>query len=451
MHMINDTFSLEPEDLNYLLFSSEDTFRWLEEFASAIMPRRGVLIRILSFFRRGLLGLKDRHQSRIRPGHVGKRLYFISTRNQIEALAPLFTKDSQSLLVGIGEDVQLRFPNEFRAHLLSLLFLPIVVLRFIGARGYRREAYAYSFDRIWLAYGYYMAARLGLRQLVPKCVILANDHTFEHRTIRLAAIAEKIPTIYLQHASVTAHFPPLEFDFAFLQGRQSMKIYEAIGPSSTRVYLLGSPKYDTYHRQINEKLEAERFGICLNLLDHIDQVEELCVHILTRFPELSIVIRPHPADERKDLWCEIAEKFQIERSDSSEVTSYEFLADVDAIIAGNSNILLEAVLMNVYPMFYPFEHQKRMRPYNFIEEGLVDCFSTTDAICDEIERLMNSKPTVRMRAASYESVLGSQNEGKSSDLAIDLLERITTAPFIQPEIWKPITDSNLTAFTPYSG
>ena len=55
-------------------------------------------------------------------------------------------------------------------------------------------------------------------------VFVANDHTGPCRSIRLACEQLNIKVAYIQHA-VSSIFPPLEFDYAFLDGKVAYDIY----------------------------------------------------------------------------------------------------------------------------------------------------------------------------------------------------------------------------------
>ena len=64
-----------------------------------------------------------------------------------------------------------------------------------------------------------------LSKTKPKLVIVSNDHSLNCRSLRLAAQILGIRTLYIQHASISNIFPPLEFDYALLDGLVSYKKY----------------------------------------------------------------------------------------------------------------------------------------------------------------------------------------------------------------------------------
>ena len=57
-----------------------------------------------------------------------------------------------------------------------------------------------------------------LQKIRPKLALISNDHTVQARSLRISAEILGIKTLYMQHASVSEIFPPLEFDYALLDG-----------------------------------------------------------------------------------------------------------------------------------------------------------------------------------------------------------------------------------------
>ena len=57
-------------------------------------------------------------------------------------------------------------------------------------------------------------------------------------------LVNNIETLYIQHASVTSRFPALKFNYAFLDGFDTLNKYITAGPSETKVFLTGTCKFD---------------------------------------------------------------------------------------------------------------------------------------------------------------------------------------------------------------
>ena len=78
-----------------------------------------------------------------------------------------------------------------------------------------------------------------------------------------------IPTIYVQHASVTPYFPPLGFDLNLLEGQATFDQYSKNGPVPGEHKLVGMPKFDTFINFRNQSSSVQNVGICTNKMDQM--------------------------------------------------------------------------------------------------------------------------------------------------------------------------------------
>jgi hypothetical protein len=293
-----------------------------------------------------------------------------------------------------------------------------------------------------------MMVRLLLRRNKPKAVVVANDHVIWQRAFVKAARDEHIPTIYLQHASVTERFPPLAFDYAFLEGTDTLKKYALIGPSQAEVFLTGMPKLDAFINYLKENDQVHSIGICLNPLDTLPEVRSLCDFLKESFPELSVILRPHPGYKRYKNWEELAYTYAWDFSNGKEEGVFQFLERVDAIVAGDSSIHLEATLLNVFPLYYSFGRPK-MDPYGYNRNGLVEYFDTPEAVRVKISELLVHTPSVRSRSKLYNATVGTKYDGRSTDLSCMLINQIARG--LAPDLagWEQIIDvKQLQAYQP---
>jgi hypothetical protein len=250
-----------------------------------------------------------------------------------------------------------------------------------------------------------------------------------------------IPTLYIQHASVTNEFPPLTFKYALLDGKDALYKYIEAGVDSsvsTRIFLIGMTKADNYISSINTNETVCSIGVCTNSLDAIAKVDELCDRIRLSFPDITLVLRPHPGDMgRLAIWYDISVKHQMLFSDPSEEHVFSFLSKVDMVIAGDSGVLLEAVLVNVYPLYYSFV-QKYNDNYGFVRNGLVQYASFPEQACDVITSTTKYKPYVRDRAKHYCATVGTSYDGISSVVASEIIEGVSVGNYDFMGKWKPI-------------
>jgi len=442
LQYFREAANLDIYDLNYSYSSEQYGYIHLEN--KDVLPKKGVLVRAISFVIHFIISFG---KFRIPCGPV-VAIMAGSSPNQIKALRPIEQNLPNSLLMGIGVTGCKQFPV-FLAYLCSLPFFPAIVFRLWKAKGYLRLAHSYIFDSYWLTYGAYVASRIVLQKTTPGVVLVSNDHVMWTRVLVLAAKAAGIKTAYLQHATVREGFPPLRFDMAMLDGMDAAKKYDRAGFSNTRVYLVGLAKFDPYYSRINKKSAARAVGICCGTLDPEQAVIELCRDVRKCFPELPIHFRPHPQDMqsgRASIWRGMVQELNFTLSDSIHQNSFEYLQQVDAILSASSGILLEAAMMNVFPIYFDFAPTP-VDLYDFVRNGLVDrCFRDSHTIVQVLRDLALAKPDVRPRGKFYCSTIGTQYDDKSSELVCSLVNSIVSG-LMPGQEWKRIeTLGNMEAF-----
>ncbi|MFI8622105.1 hypothetical protein ACIGBN_14215 [Marinomonas sp. NPDC078689] len=214
------------------------------------------------------------------------------------------------------------------------------------------------FCRAYLYVPYFMKVLLLSR---PKLIVMTNDHNVSNRSLRLAAEVLGIKTLYMQHASVSNLFPPLEFDYALLDGQVSLDRYnECFDMAKEKplrllrnirkchVLLSGQKKTIEKRKGSNERA----VGIAVNKLDDFKNVEEL-VFKLIRFGK-DCFIRTHPSQPSKfiDKIKKMSEEnINVFFSDSRIEDLTEYFLKINSLISGDSSIHIEAALTGM-PTFY---------------------------------------------------------------------------------------------------
>lgn len=432
--LIREALALDISDLSFLYRPQNIDITLLSQIGQ---PKPGLLVRFGSFLWQLLRLLRQWPTSWQMPhGRAHTPLFFVTTNNQTVALQPLVDQLPESTIVGLYGFGQQSFPL-LRAYLWAIPFFPLLLLKFFQAKGAARRSFTYVLDAYWLSYGYYIVLRKLLQQLHPSVLIMANDHIIWTRTLLLAAKKEGIPTIYLQHASVTERFPPLTFDFALLEGVDAAEKYAACGPSSTKIFLVGLPRFDAYHQHINQNSQVQSIGICTNPQNSLEEVAALASALQQHAPQVKVIFRPHPGDTRQLLWQDLAQQASWLFSNGRDESAFHFLTRVDTVLAGDSNILLEAALMNVYPIYYDFLGQK-LDWYGFYKNGLTPYFADPADVAQAIHQLSQHKPDVRSRTKRYCASVDTAYDGRSAHLCANLVQKIIThAPNLTDE-WQRI-------------
>lgn len=432
--LIKETLRLDVADLNYLYLPHNIEYM----VDSPIVKRRpGISIRIGSFF---VQLIKSVREPLLLSTLTSKTfLFFCHTKNQERALQPLVANLPDSNFVGMYGFGQQQLPV-FWAYVISIPFLPLVVGKLVRAKRLTQKAYLYVFDDYWLTYGSYILMRSILRINQPTMVIVANDHSLWARTFVKAAKDEDIPTTYIQHASVTERFPALNFEYALLEGQDAAEKYAKRGSSTTKVFLIGIPRLDKYYHAINNSPSIQKVGVCVGLKTTLSQLIPLSEELNSIFPLLQFTLRPHPGDLRYADWKNLAARYRWKYSDATVEASGEFLSHVDFVISEDSNVLLEAVLMNIEAVCYDFSGENTDW-YGFRKNKLVKHLAEPKVTALYLrERLSVSTQNVRMKAKRYCATVDTKYDGHSLTLALNLLRSFAKEDDITNEwelvIWK---------------
>jgi len=270
------------------------------------------------------------------------------------------------------------------------------------------------------AVGQYEACLFLLKKYRPRAISFSNDHMIEARALLLAANYLKIPTFYIQHACVRPDFPPLKFSVSFLEGQDSLDKYQKSGPIEGAIKLVGVPRITPYldqRKKVIPKADQQKMaaiGLCANLLDPSDSIEQLLRALKKHFPDQSITYRPHPSDRRK---IEIPSGVAI--SNSREENPFKFLLEQDIVIAGNTSIHYEAALLNVQAIYYKFDPESKTEDmYDFVKNGLVTEATTEIELIHQLKNMGSDQVLATDKVRYYDATIGTPNEGRSHQLVI---------------------------------
>ena len=290
------------------------------------------------------------------------------------------------------------------------------LLRTDGGRAWR------FFDFVFYAIGYYEVYRRALRHYRPRAVIFSNDHNDDTRSLLLACHAEGVPTAYVQHASVSANFPPLGFDLNLLEGQDALDKYRRCGPVLGRVELVGMPKADAYLNQKNTAPAVRRVGLACNIHDPLPALTETLAYLLRELPELTFTLRPHPSDGRDfEPLRQLLPALQW--SSARQENVFDFLLRQDALVAADTSTHLEATLLNVASVYYRFGTNPLTDDYyGYAARGLVARADTPAQLAAVLRSYAQHKSIdLYRRAAYYNATLGTPDEGRSQPRTLALL------------------------------
>ncbi|PKV62706.1 glycosyltransferase family protein [Pontibacter ramchanderi] len=292
-------------------------------------------------------------------------------------------------------------------------FLPLF-FQFLAQRKHRTLRFV---DLLYDAVGFYEVYLQKLKKYRPQAIVFANDHNADARALLLAAKELGIPTIYVQHSSVSHLFPPLAFNLSLLEGQDSLDKYKLCGPVTGRVEFIGMPKADKFVLHRNRSKQVKTLGIACNLMDLTEEVQQLVRNISRDFPELRILLRPHPRDKRSYTFATGISP-NITLTTPRQQSVFEYLQGIDMLVSGNSGIHLEAVLLNVWSVYYNFNPKEELHDYyGFVAQGLIEEAISYDALRPMIAQGIAHKPEVYRRASYYHATVGTEYDGRSGELA----------------------------------
>ena len=249
--------------------------------------------------------------------------------------------------------------------------------------------------------------RMILRNRRIKLIVFANDHILENRCLIEIALKHSIRTLYIQHASVTSLFPPLLFNYSFLDGLESYEKYESISSIKGKIFLTGSPRFDAFY-SYKESKEKYAVGIALNEFDSVEKVLSLCLFIKRNLPG-GVIVRPHPMMLNGMFDENLFKDNSIAISYPNKDLSYVFLSEINFLIANESGIHLDAALMRKPSILYNFSDNEVMDWYGYLRKGLIKQCNTYEELLNCLNTGYNlSDKIVKYYAASY----GSPIEGK---------------------------------------
>jgi len=350
------------------------------------------------------------------------------TKNQRDALAPLLKKRNDCKIFGeYDRYADFVFPT-YKAYAFSATYFFEVYKIYKSSTNYIRLSFQYAFHEYWVVYGYFIMLTDYLKKVQAQIVIVSNDHTLRTRIIPYVCTYIGIKSVYIQHASASERFPRLIFDYALLEGRDSLDKYMEIGKIDSEVFLIGTLK-ESNSESLCTADKVNNIGICFNLADDLHLVESLIIEILKVFDCNNIFLRPHPRDDRDYFTKRMKSKYSISISNSREQISIKFLKQVECIIASESNIHLEATLQNVVSIYYKLTEENNdsfYDSYGFIGNKLIENVTDANKLKEMLRNLRKQKPNVRYLAKYYNETIESDFEGKSDVLYDEVISYIKT-------------------------
>jgi len=334
-------------------------------------------------------------------GFNNKIVIICGTRNQASALNNI--KDIGNV-IEFGNISNKRGNNSFEAipYLISLAFIPLLLFKFVSEKDeFRKKLLKCRFDRYLFSYGLVVFFLFVIKKEKNKLIIVSNDHSVWQRAIMFAAKTNGVKIAYVQHANVSEKFPPLDFDFAFLDGCYSKNTYKI--KERCVAVKVGCVRFEGFQSILNntEKPLSGDILVCFNRTDTDSQIKDVIKNIRTKLSfNQKIGVRLHPSDNRGELLLKIKEEMNIVFYNETKAELDNVLSRYSYCFAGVSSIFLEAALSNlkccsVSNVFSDY--------YNYEKDGIVTVFPSWEDF--ELSKVPNRKDVAKQLYDSCESNL----------------------------------------------
>jgi hypothetical protein len=392
---------------------------------------------------------------------------YVGSRNAFESVKPIvdtLLKKKKNFHLEINENIPLQVvkylpKSKYSFFVINLKIVLAASFLFIlnGFKLYfklkKKIVISYYYNRFCDVYLYLTYFFEKLSKIKPKLVIVCNDHSVEDRALRLVAETLKIKTLYIQHASVTQFFPPLEFNYALLDGLHAHQTY-------LNCYYRQTKKYNRIENNIKKccvflsgqkkkfKIKKKYFvkknitlGIATGTLASFNYVKSALNNISKL--GLNCIIRFHPDQPASFIrqvedYSKNINKLKLFYSQKSTLS--DFFSKVDAVISFNSSIILEAAIVGL-PTFYMKMYQTSFKSdfYGFAKTRLAFKLNKNFNISQLIILMQKAKNFKRKKIIkNFSETHGTIWQNKEHNLVYKIIESIIEKKNIPVKFFKEL-------------
>jgi hypothetical protein len=416
-------------------------------------PRfRGVIFRIASFF---WFLIKHTTLSQSRSKLSCRVFFFAGTINQYLSLSPTITAllskgEEVSFLVSRSLSRYLKDKSEHEKLLAEPQVISLAILLFFRRapafylrlkRGHRVVEIRDHFNKFCQSYFYLAYFYRILRQQRPDLVCISNDHNVSNRCLMAVCEALEIKHLYMQHASVSDLFPPLQCHFALLDGERALETYQFCfrrsfgrggdsfsGARKPVIFLTGQKKkIQVNFNQARHRPGLSVVGIAANQIDDYSCVISLVQRLQSL--GLSVAIRTHPfqppsfLEQLQAADCKW-DTLSVARAMDEPLS--DFFSRIDLLVAGNSSIHLEAALAGLSTVYFEMSNVVHKPDYygylkNHVSFSLPVNFERSDL--EVIYRKVCS-PERNNAVRQYSATFDTPWQDKEGELCASLIKKL---------------------------
>lgn len=471
LRVLKNTYSIVSEkkecDFAYLLSNSFEDLKHLskaKKFTGAGVRFLVFVYNVLSRVRIGSSGVS---------GADAEYFFFAGSQNQLNSLSSTYsavTENKKALLVLDGECAKSNeglYPRLslspmllFVVMTITLARLPGLLIRSVGTESAR--PFRFSLDAFLACYFYVPYFFELLEDSSVETVFLSNDHTPANRSLMAVCQHLEIKTAYMQHASVSTLFPPLQFDYVFLDGATALDIYRKIAqraPSShdkfkaCSIFLNGQKKPVPFSFSVNK--DEPTCGIGFSHLDSEDFILDVTKRLADVFEHTIVRLHPSHRKESADSIERAIASFdgRVTLSKGRQEPVAQFIAAIDVFFGTESSLHLEVASAGCRCFRIGYQDEEISDYYGYLEKGLctrVDIKALDASILNTLEQTELEQEAVRGFNASYGTVWF----GREGELTIKTVEALNEEHRFSERLLADFgykhsqIDSNVWALTP---
>jgi len=284
-----------------------------------------------------------------------------------------------------------------------------------------------------------LAVLSALQEYSPKIVLISNDHSRYQRILLSICRRAGIEAAYVQHGSVSLQFPRLAVDYAFLDGRNALEIYEECAENhAPNTVLTHKPivALTGIQRELcpPPAIDCKKIGIATNSLDDIEQIGRLAEDLVGAGYE--VTLRWHPRQGAHDVArlqaMATASGGKISASNPQREDVAGFFSSIAHLCAGDSGILLEAAVSGRAAFYLRTSTKVAFDYYGFVAQGIALQVSSAEDIHSALMRGYRPDPNALKRmSATWDTGWFSREPDLLVALIQRILERSSFTPLLQ--------------------
>lgn len=240
---------------------------------------------------------------------------------------------------------------------------------FINKENEERAIVSHYFIYYLFSYGYVKCFSDLIVDNNIKCVLFSNDHIGANRALEYICKDNNVPSIYIQHASVSDYYPDLNFSYSFLDGLDSFIKYVENKTFDSVPVIFGAIRYsDLKKNRKSDNTLKNTIGIAVNVIDTEEVVSDLCRSIENGFPDIKIIIRAHPNLLKRPFHIEGK---NVEYINAVEEPILDFFNRIDVLVSNDSTIHLDAIEFGLVSIKYNLSAEGFSDQYSYVDKGLI--------------------------------------------------------------------------------